>query len=400
VDVDDILLIGYSGKRNETGTVGEHGEGEIVSFVVAARREMVKVMASRNWLAVGRLEQHEDRTRLVLDIYRTQSPRTGTMWLYIARTIYTAYSELLSIHKTVAKMFSNHAYHKRANPKRVLVSPHERGKIYSRGLLVTEDNETLFGYNLALNPGRDRAKFSGTEIRTAIKEILTQEATPEIMARIIAAIVNGSTWKIEPQLDFDVAPDVVKKALEKVTRSKRPKIAWGIMSEPETTDAKMLGVSVMQYWNTISVPAWVTKSVPHVDAFVRGPVGLTYRVPKKLEHAAAIALKLLGARDNMSVVAARGVRDDSVLAACNEQTGTIYLYTSRLKNISATKFLGIMAHELAHYTTRATDCTRSHAIGIQQHLTHAMHMIATNPQAQEEYLKFVQLFNTAETWDL
>jgi len=37
-DWQQIILIGDSGKRGENGATGKHGEGEIISFLVAARR--------------------------------------------------------------------------------------------------------------------------------------------------------------------------------------------------------------------------------------------------------------------------------------------------------------------------------------------------------------------------
>jgi hypothetical protein len=55
VRLNTILRIGKSGKRDDARMVGQHGEGEVVSTLVAARQGLVKLLASQDWLAPRRL---------------------------------------------------------------------------------------------------------------------------------------------------------------------------------------------------------------------------------------------------------------------------------------------------------------------------------------------------------
>ena len=87
VDFEDILLLGVSGKRGLEDVVGRHGEGEVVSSLVAARNGVTKIMASRDWLTTSRLADVGGRQVLALDVYRTNKPRVGTAWLYTGNEV-------------------------------------------------------------------------------------------------------------------------------------------------------------------------------------------------------------------------------------------------------------------------------------------------------------------------
>jgi hypothetical protein len=86
VRFNTILRIGKSGKRDDARMVGQHGEGEVVSTLVAARQGLVKLLASQDWLAVGRLvadpEGEAGDRLLVIDVYQSDLPRVGTAWFW------------------------------------------------------------------------------------------------------------------------------------------------------------------------------------------------------------------------------------------------------------------------------------------------------------------------------
>ena len=86
VDPYTLFLVGESGKRGADDMVGQHGEGETISTLVALRLGLVKVVAARIGCASGSFaHMNGDVTRpkvLELVIYRSPQTRQGTVWFY------------------------------------------------------------------------------------------------------------------------------------------------------------------------------------------------------------------------------------------------------------------------------------------------------------------------------
>jgi hypothetical protein len=391
VGLEDILLIGYSGKRGQSGVIGQHGEGEIVSFAVAARNNLLKMMASQNWLAVGRLEGEGARERLVLDVYKTRTERKGTAWLYVNRTGNTS---MAKVHERAARAFRYHIYHKRTH--RILTDYDQRGIIYTRGQRVCEISGMMYGYNLDITPGRDRAKFSDSEIRAELEKILPAELNIKTLTGILADMLRNGQWITESHVDFDLPEDIVRKAVRSATGSNaKNAVVWGRNNTPEVIDARDSGCRVLSFYNSAIVPTWILNNIPSATEAVQSFGGVTMRTPRPLDRAAEIALRLLDAGDDVSFVSVKSLGGDAALASCNQHSGQIKLRPSRIKRyiLTGEAFLGLMAHEVAHYTTQDADCSRSHTEGIQRLMAGATKRIATDEVAREEFNKMCAIYD-------
>ena len=82
----DLLLIGYSGKRTDQEMIGEKGEGELLSSLVFAKLGLEKWVFSKDWALYFRIEQYAEGGAdvLVADLFQTKSGkcRRGTRWTF------------------------------------------------------------------------------------------------------------------------------------------------------------------------------------------------------------------------------------------------------------------------------------------------------------------------------
>jgi len=399
-DWQQIILIGDSGKRGENGATGKHGEGEIISFLVAARLGITKIMASRDWLLRGIIRRNEyGKQVLFLERWRTRHgrERKGTRWHYSPgdSSEHPDTDKIANIHAAFRygkQRFANHAACVKA-PQKIFASP--RSCLMNNGLMVGSYNQLVLGYNLTANPGRDRAVFSldDPDIMGEIRAIFEAHAT----ARELAVVLNSGVYGVS-RLEFSfqgrhIDPAEVKKAVSRVKRDRGiDHLAWGQVN----SDTAMIADAKEQHRGKISilifhddVPLWIQAGVPHVSNIVKRRSNTsTKKIMAKDFHEAAWLL----------------IND--VIQMPRAVTGGIEMHTTLGSDVSATAVMGshmiryawqyarimdvrelfsVTCHELAHLTSGADDCTRMHTREISRIMGKASMNLATDAKARKAW---------------
>ena len=403
VDLDTILLLGQSGKRGETDTVGQHGEGEIISFLVALRHGYEKLMASRKWLIAGRMARYNGSGAdvLVLDVYETVVPREGTAWYFAgpeaARVCGDAY-ELFIRHaafnlgvpsgaawqRVRAELAKCDVYlperPTRVSAKLILDEP---GALYSRGMHIGNGPWDLaLGYNLNATPGRDRAGFAWEHVRDEAEQLWATHADAEA---VCAALQWQRDHKYQPQeLRFQTGPSaaVAKRGVKLFKeRNGIKKLAWATTSKADA--AKAADAAALPQVETLvayyAPPAWLQDVVKHVAEIftVTDLKALRQSFPQAAMNAVTTLLNLCGMADTK--VEGRTIGGEFDGAGDAER---IILDPARMQGWSWHRLVVTVLHEAAHVATQgADDCTRRHANAISDLNAKLIEAVAENATA-------------------
>ena len=413
VDVEQIFIIGDSGKRGQSDMVGQHGEGEVVSFMVATREGVSKTMASQDWLARGRFEDMAGRMVLVIDLYRSKGKRNGTAWEYTGAGVEQAMTQSLRDFRVKireaqeeAKWQRKHARQRAAQrnrkrqaraKKRILLNE-PAGYMFTNGAYVGHIEGLALAYNLEATPGRDRAAFAWEQVKGEIQHILSTEATKYHIERIFKrAMRYGADQTREMSLDLQIDPDTVKRAIRRATGSRSlKKLAWADYGHDASfiTDATGQGIQVIGFHG--QPPTWVSDAM-HTARSLSGVTSKRVeRVsPKSLLEATELAIELLtgeSAEDaGVEVLSVHKLKDDPN-ATAYASGYKLVLVKTQMKGLSATAFLRIITHELGHIVYGYPDCTREHEQATGTMLSEALERVATDANARRIFKRMSAKF--------
>ena len=204
VDFAQIFLIGESGKRG-THYRGQKGEGEGLSFLVAARNGINKVMYSQDWAVKARFENNFGGYKvLVFDLYRTAKPLQGTTWRYerteeivnVYNNIGTYFPQLSrkeqrrqdaqdrerereqeQYAKRQQKRYEKTVKAKSTSSNRTIITPvkGQTPRMFVRGIFV-KDLYSLFSYNLKdVQINRDRNMVNEWDILAEVEKAFNSD---------------------------------------------------------------------------------------------------------------------------------------------------------------------------------------------------------------------------------
>ena len=385
VDFNEILHIGASGKRGVDGVVGQHGEGEVISFLAATRAGVTKYMASKDWLATSEFVEQEGAKLLAIHLYKTRKPRKGTGWLYSVQKGDTMMIQFLE--ESWDRVREEFRKHRAVNRKRERVfSGTVRGTVFSNGLEINKVDGLMLNYDLDSTPGRDRAGFSWSQIKDEVKEILTNHVTPKLVSELLwVAEQYGVYFREFELIDLTIDSKIVQRGayLHTNNRSKN-RMAWGYQDQASSlADAKERGIKVITFQDRASVPIWITANFPNVKMVVSSSskIGTLRKSPRDFSEAVSALLEVLGADPDHPVE----IHSDLGGAIADTDGKKIRFSRKHAKGMSAADLMGTLAHELAHDKSGAMDCTRAHASAIESILSRAAMMLAMNDKMRAKF---------------
>lgn len=393
VSFEDILLLGVSGKRDDPRAVGKHGEGEVVSFMVAARNSVLKVMASQSWLATAHLDPFEDTAHqvLVFEVYRVEkAPKgvpPGTRWYYRGEgyAVEAAYDRVLfnfARHPgnrlakiaVVKEAMSRGQSEKEAEATAKKVLNMRRlstpgGNLFSRGSKVGTLWDLTLSYNLDAQPGRDRTGFDWEQVRGECARIFEEHVTPVMLLQVLERVHNYGTGGCREMefINVVLTPSRVRAALALAHKEGFKKVVWEWDDREHAAiiaDAKAQNMLVLRFnEDGMAVPNWVRANVPEAQTVVKARSLRIVKLPSEVLTAAkALFAGMLG--DNRVSVLG-GQLDNAAMGTGDFASQTIVLDVKRVKEYCDTwqEFVSLIVHETAHVVTGADDCTRQHTTG-------------------------------------
>jgi len=416
VDFDTIFVIGESNKRAEENAVGTHGEGEPISFLIAARLGVMKLMASKDWLCTARFARQTHGTKQVafFDVFKTPTPRVGTCWYYggfdlipqCTADAFVAFSRhyafnlgkqgvmYAAVQKALIAAGADMPDRPPYSSKKLIVDePH---MFYSRGLQVGEGPWDLaLGYNFQATPGRDRAGFQWKDVGEEAQSLFASSADADaIQACFEWSKRNG---QVAREFQYPHGPDVaiVRKGLTAYKRiSGFKQVAW---ANGDSTDAALVADAVAMpdvyvFKNYYGIPQWLKDVLPHVSTIVTpGQIAeLDKPLAKPVREAAFTLLSMCGMTG--TPVVGRKLTENFEGAGDKIR---IILDPAKTKGMAWPHFVEVLVHEAAHvYSDGASDCSRAHTNAVSNLSVKLMEAVAGDPidysKVRSAYIKWAQ----------
>lgn len=398
VDLEKILLIGESGKRG-TDYKGQKGEGEILSFLVATRLGLDKMMLSKNWLIKTRFDSYSDNGDyqvLVVDVYKTETPIEGTVWYleksskieeyFNERTQYFPELSKLAMKQKANREEKNYKrYLKARNAERreerkevkaksthsvsEIITPRagKNATLYVRGVFVKEIN-ALFSYNLTtVEINRDRSMVSDLLIYDHIKQAFNGN---DLNAKQVEAYwqeaKNKVSTKMEMKVTFDYTlsnsnnRDLILRGFYKVFGKK----AVLFTDRFASIDASIIGYEVVDIHPMAATLAQLVgvETDKKVAGFV-GKLQLVKKVPESyttINNVLVSICEVLGIKTYPIQVVKRilGITEDSVLGLYDTESQKVILMEKGYKKENRLQLLQTMIHECGHGNSGCGDGSR------------------------------------------
>ena len=213
--VTNIFYLGLSGKRGQDRR-GEKGEGQLLAFLVAARKKIGLIFASQDYLLIPRISDDNGHPHLVLDLYRARKPITGTR-IFIENTV------MIDLYLRDRREFFPDLVKpkgpEKSPSKRKIFDPGEEGaKLYLKGIFVRK-LEALFSYNLTKSRiSRDRDVVSEDDLLEEIGEIWNEVVSVRKVTQLLEEATGWSTQKLEMRVPLFTLDQKQKRAWRKAFR--------------------------------------------------------------------------------------------------------------------------------------------------------------------------------------
>lgn len=401
VDVEQIVLIGESGKRG-SGYRGEKGEGESNSFLVAARENIMKTMLSQDWaIEAEYLPFNDNVNHLVLTyhIYRTSKPIEGTIWrfgdnphveMYMRdRNEYFAGISPSGNRKDEARRKREYEQWDKAERKQRAQARREiklksttstkpiqmprkgtEPRLFVRGVYVRDLN-SLFSYNITnVQINRDRSMVDEASLYAGIAEGFASDSFTKKMAETYwQNAQHNPDALVEYHRTIDPVGnyEVMRKAFAKVFGKKAVLATETFMQ----TEARALGFVPINLDHTIHQTALLCGVMTDEDTsgFLNG-----YKEVKPTARETALLIKLdqlrkaMGFKNVPVVIASKIANDyyDIVNGICVDDYGKVVLLRKLFAKGQEKKLVRVYIHEFVHVKTREGDGQRGFTSGFEE----------------------------------
>ena len=251
-DLHQILYLGLSGKRNQ-GLRGEKGEGQLLAFLVAVKKNIKSYFASQDYVIEPFASQKNGHPHLALRIYRINKPIVGTQIL-IEKGDYDVqvyiddrkrYFPDLKAPRKARTTNRKYSIEKAPSVKKSFEEKRGGTNLYMRGIYV-KAIDALFSYNLKdAKISRDRDMVSEDNLLEEIKEIWNSEKRQNHLIALINTATGWARSEMEMRIDkFNPQyPDSWRAAFRKVAGSRRA-VLWS--NDIIAREARRSGYTVLK----------------------------------------------------------------------------------------------------------------------------------------------------------
>lgn len=409
VDLEQVFIVGESGKRGSRYR-GEKGEGELLSFLVAARLGIEKWMFSKDWAITARFDAYNGSKYnvLVVDVYKTSKPRKnnlskkqwGTIWEYQLTpelesyydNLYDKFPELsrqrvksieAASRREDAKIRNYAANQGRAREKKIrskstasskcIFKPREGNpaRLYHQGIWVKDLDDAIFSYNIryewGIKIGRDRSMVDDFELLDAIELAFNSDDFSYAMAVTYwetatnrAAATGLLEFRRVVMLD-DTKKDIFKRAFYKVS-GKKSCISTDAFYSVDVRNMgwKVVNMDTNAIDMALSIGIKTDLQITGNSDGIRYAKQLSVEDVRRMDLLEAIARELGFKAPECKIALAfkmDGHEKTNNPAIYNTVTKTIVILQKAFRG-SPVMLLGHYLHELGHHDTKAIDASR------------------------------------------
>jgi hypothetical protein len=192
----ESLLLGISTKRNEENTIGKHGEGYKLAFMVLARegkKITVYNYGSREVWEARLVNSRKYNGQRVLTVFSEkkafwEKTPNDSLTIEIAGISTSEYTEIMK--KNLNIRTNTFSFFEMQDKGRILLDKNERGNIYVKGLFVDKLDDFEYGYDFkpdVIKLDRDRRLVDSFDVAWEASRLWKYAAsTDEAMSDIFA----------------------------------------------------------------------------------------------------------------------------------------------------------------------------------------------------------------------
>ncbi|MEL7566417.1 MAG: ATP-binding protein [Dehalobacterium sp.] len=160
--------IGASSKKNDSGSIGQFGEGTKLALLTCLRGGLNVRLASQNWLIEPKVTIDEDGIQvLVFDIYESEASIRGSV---ISLTAVTEIQEMVSSKDSLFLQF-NSQEPLFSNINGGIYPKGDQAKVYNKGVYI-KDIDAMFSYALSIGElNRDRDVIDDDKMCRKIRDL-------------------------------------------------------------------------------------------------------------------------------------------------------------------------------------------------------------------------------------
>ena len=205
---EEGLILGYSPKADDGSAIGQFGEGKKIAMLVFARSEEVgevhcstvgysfspRISDSAITGGLARRESTGSLGLLTYDLWASDRTSGTEYRIETSREVYEQTKERFLC-------FADKSYKQPSEPGRIITTG-KPGRIYIGGVLVTESEDLIFSYDLALSSAkqfqnRDRTVIDQWQLRNALRNIINTCTDKKIIGRYIDAALDNKLSESE-----------------------------------------------------------------------------------------------------------------------------------------------------------------------------------------------------------
>jgi len=202
------LLMGTSTSRGNDATIGQFGEGLPMALLVLARNGYQVQIDNgyERWTPIiRRSETFDGEPVLVINVRRLRAFQPD-FEVRVTGVSLDDWDQVQALFLRLDRSF---------DPKetvstedtvwpRVLLQKQYHGKLYNKGVFVTERNDLMFGYDLAIDLNRDRSALKEEELVCYLRELLHLTASNEDFKRKVVALFAEDSDYLESRSSQDL----------------------------------------------------------------------------------------------------------------------------------------------------------------------------------------------------
>jgi len=343
------LLLGESTKSEDEWAIGQFGEGFKIAALVLVRegREFFIYSGGRKFEFGMEMNEDFGKNVLTVDISEDE-PSEGTCVKFTC-----AESELLRA-KNLFRQFEDASEYQ----KGILDAA---GKFYVCGVLISEGNDSLFGYDFPDKKmiNRDRTVIDSTHIHGALQRSLASLSSVLAITKLLSTAAKEGSSFVEKNVGFYPGWSSHSVWTSVVTALYGEKVAIASSDSADNLRAEYIGYKILQFGDNLNYAVHYATQAPYARD-VR-PEGVKTTVPwKKLSGREkwcirrAIRYFKESIDDNIDPSAIHVTEDLSNEALAQREGNCIYLNRNICDDFPT--IYSSLCHEMAHAASGCPDC--------------------------------------------
>lgn len=210
------LLMGTSESRDVDEAIGQFGEGLPMALLVLARegRQVTIYNGEEKWTPVIERSSKFSGEHVLVVNTRKVTDR-GRFEVHVSPIEPDQWNEAQRLFLTFDPNFDPRAVVEAGRQERILLQPVMKGRIYCKGVFVTQRSDLLFGYDIRGTLNRDRSFMDEWDLKERLGRLLNVASTDEAFrTKLVRMLFEGESLESDHAYSSLVYNDEMTEAIE------------------------------------------------------------------------------------------------------------------------------------------------------------------------------------------